>query len=539
MTPQSNEPNPSPQKPPAGAPSGRGGDLSDVNAAPRPYPSGFRPRRGLNWGYLGLLYTSFYMCRYNLSIANKAISDQYHFSYSQMSDILTAWSLAYAFGQIFNGLLTDRIGGKKAMLIGAAGTIIMNVLFGAASAWGILGLFMLIRGIDGYVQSFGAPGMTKIKTAWFAKTERGGFAGIFGFMINLGRLGIFNFGPALLAGFTLFGMVHVSPLHWKWLFWGPSIVCAVVAVAMAFGVKETPEENGFMPVEAYTPTPVSAATLARAFLIGGVLIVLAGCVGYLNHINRIGTMDMGVIVGVFIVGIFVVLHFMAAVQKPPAGEVAADVEREAVQTTRADFAESMRLIVRNPAVWIVAAAYACTGAVRQPVDQWFPRYMQEVYQTNMQSAQFQFLAFLIPLVASAGSLISGYVSDKLFAGARAPVAAFLFFVEAVIVFSAAQFHTADAAVFFFILISFTCNSTHSILGTAAAMDIGGRKMTGFSSGLIDSFQYFGSSGGLWLLGKILDRWSWHYYFYYMVPFGLIGFLLMVTGRKTIARHSQR
>lgn len=502
-----------------------------------PYPRGFRPKRGLNWGYLGLLYTSFYMCRYNLSIANKSISDQYHFSYSQMSDILTAWALAYAFGQIINGLITDRIGGKKAMLIGAVGTITMNFLFGAASAWGILGLFMLIRGIDGYLQSFGAPGMTKIKTAWFAKTERGGFAGIFGFMINLGRLGIFNIGPALLAGFTLFGMLHVSPLHWKWLFWAPSILCAVVAIAMALGVKETPEENGFQHVEAYEPAPATAATLVRAFLIGGAIVLLGVVVGFLYHRGSIGPIDMAAIVCLFIVLIFVVLHVMARAHRPSTVRGAA-LQHEVAHSTRADFAESMRRIVRNPAVWIVAAAYACTGAVRQPVDQWFPRYMQEVYHTSMVSAQFQFLAFLIPLVASAGSLISGYVSDKLFAGARAPVAAVLYIAEAAIVFTAAQFHTVNSAVFFFVLISFTCNSTHSILGTAAAMDIGGRKMTGFASGVIDSFQYFGSSIGLWVLGRILDRWSWHLYFYYMVPFGIVGFLLMIFGGRTIARNSQ-
>ncbi len=209
------------------------------------YPAGFRPRRGLNWGYLGLLYTSFYLCRFNLSVANKAISDEYHFTYSQMSRIIFTSTLVYAFGQILNGLITDRIGGKKAMLIGAAGTIVMNILFGAASVWGILGLFIAIRGIDGYFQSFGAPGMTKIKTAWFAKTERGGFAGIFGFMINLGRLGIFTFGPALLAGFTLFGMAHVDPLQWKWLFWGPSIVCAIVAVGMSFRRQRDPRTRWF------------------------------------------------------------------------------------------------------------------------------------------------------------------------------------------------------------------------------------------------------------------------------------------------------
>ena len=29
------------------------------------YPPGFRPRRGLNWFLIGLLYASFYTCRYN------------------------------------------------------------------------------------------------------------------------------------------------------------------------------------------------------------------------------------------------------------------------------------------------------------------------------------------------------------------------------------------------------------------------------------------------------------------------------------------
>src|SRR6185436_436194 len=95
------------------------------------YPPGFRARRGLNWGFLGLLYTSFYMCRYNFSIANKSISGEFGFTRAQMGSIITTALFAYACGMIVNGLLTDRIGGKRAMLVGAAGTILMNVLFGA------------------------------------------------------------------------------------------------------------------------------------------------------------------------------------------------------------------------------------------------------------------------------------------------------------------------------------------------------------------------------------------------------------------------
>src|SRR5437660_4816005 len=221
---------------------------AQISSGPIRYPRGFRPRRGLNWGFLGLLYTSFYMCRYNFSIANKSISEEFGFNRAQMGSIITTALFAYACGQIINGLITDRIGGKRAMLIGAAGTVVMNILFGAASFAGMLGLFVAIRGLDGYMQAFGAPGMVKINAAWFRHRERGRFSGIFGFMINLGRLGIFTLGPALLAGFTILGLLHVGPLHWRWLFWAPSIICAVMAVAMAFTVKETPEEAGFHDV---------------------------------------------------------------------------------------------------------------------------------------------------------------------------------------------------------------------------------------------------------------------------------------------------
>src|SRR5436190_17541459 len=78
------------------------------------YPPGFRARRGANWAFLGLLYTSYYMCRYNFPLANDAIAQEYHWDNAQMGKIISSTLFAYACGQIVNGLLTDRIGGKKA-----------------------------------------------------------------------------------------------------------------------------------------------------------------------------------------------------------------------------------------------------------------------------------------------------------------------------------------------------------------------------------------------------------------------------------------
>ncbi len=432
----------------------------DVSAPPdeRPHlPPGYRARRGLNWGIVGLLYTSYYLCRYNLSLSNKAISDELGFTKAQMGTIISAQLICYAAGQALNGLLVDKLGGKRAMLVGAAGTITMNLLFGASSTLGLLWLFVLLRGIDGYVQSFGASGFVKINAAWFSQKERGTFAGIFGFMINLGRFFIFTFGPAALAGFTFLGMWQVPPLHWRWLFWIPAGIATIVAVLLALFVKDTPEEAGF-------------------------------------H------------------GIY----------KHEADHQDADVH--------ANVSNVLRTILSNPNIWIIGFAYACTGAVRQGVDQWFPRYMLEAKGVALDSPQLKWHGFLIPFVASVGSVISGIVSDRFFSGRRPPVAMALYFLEAGVILVAAQMKSVNAIIAFFVLISLTANATHSIMGPAAAMDIGGRKMAGFAHGVIDSFQYLGGALAGIMLGAIVDR-SWDYYFYFMVPFGLIGGTLMFTIRN--------
>src|SRR3954451_6753462 len=195
------------------------------------YPPGFRPRRGLNWGLIGILYASFYMCRYNFRFATPGMVQEFGFSTFQITGMLSAWSIAYGTGQLVNGLLTDRIGGKIAMLIGAAGTILINLIFGFASFAGTFATFSAIWLMNGYFQSFGAPGMIKMNAAWFRRTERGTFAGIFGFMIQLGQFAINNLAPVILAGLTI-GTWVVAKGDWHWLFRIPPLIVAVVAILL-------------------------------------------------------------------------------------------------------------------------------------------------------------------------------------------------------------------------------------------------------------------------------------------------------------------
>ena len=409
------------------------------------HPPGFRKRRVRNWFFLGLTYAGYYFCRTNLSIVSADLKDGLGFSNAQYGAIQGARSGAYAIGQFVNGLFTDGLGGKRAMTIGAVGTILLNVAFGL-TAWSNIGwlfyVLMLIRLADGYMQAFGAPGMVKINTAWFRRRERGTFAGIFGFMINLGATASGKLGSLLATGFAvplLFFSITVPKLDWRYMFIIPPVVTGIIVLLMNLAVKNHPEEAGYS----------------------------------IRHDDESDDDDP-----------LETIHIGAVFRK----------------------------IASNPVVWIVAGAYFCTGFVRYGINDWWVIYMKDVWSVAREDALFDNMAsYWLPFTASFGSLGSGIISDKLFAGRRAPVAALLYLIQAVFLFLALSMcmswipGSATLACVLIVLIWVGCNSTHSLLGTAAAMDLGGRKMAGFSSGVIDSFQYFGAMLAQFGMGRLLDR----------------------------------
>ena len=445
------------------------------------YPRGFRARRGLNWVVLGATYASFYMCRYNFRFATPGMVEEFHFDYAKITLILAWWSVAYGVGQLVNGLFCDRIGGRASMVIGAVATILVNLVYGFASFAGTFSTFALIWLINGYFQSFGSPGMIKINAAWFNRSERGTFSGIFGFMIQLGQVGINNLAPLILAGFAI-GAWTLPPNQWRWLFRIPPLITAFMALLVAFIPRETPEAAGY-----------------------------PGCV------------------------------------KDDSDTSAGDQA-----SVRVSIKECFVTIFRHPLVWFYAAAYACTGAVRHSSDQLSVLYFTQYLHLDLSAkpAAVIWTMNIVPLVAVAGSLISGIVSDKLFGGHRSPVAMGLYFLLSLVLGLAAVVMwtglvgPSRAGVFvgclFLILVSFSVNATHSIIGAAAPMDIGGRRMAGFASGVIDSFQYFGAAVALPLTGYLLDRFGWGAWYPVMVMFGLTGgcaMLLVMRKQKRLARQA--
>lgn len=453
------------------------------------HPPGFRLRRGRNWFFLGLTYASYYLCRYNLSPIAPALMRDLNLRDDQYGALHSGRDWVYGMGQMINGLFTDRIGGKRAMTIGALSTIVLNLAFGFMT-WStlsvnvLLPMLVIIRSADGFFQAFGAPGFIKINTAWFRKTERGGFAGIFGAMINLGAIGANQLAQVLAKGASiplLLFAITIPALNWRYMFFIPPMVVFVVIILMNLMVKNQPEEAGYQ----------------------------------IKH----------------------------------------DDEPDHDPNAKIKLRDVLKKIASNQIVWIVAGAYFCTGFVRRAIESWFAVYLFKTWGADSSTRLFAVLAVGLPVTATLGSLCSGFISDKLFGGKRAPVAAVLYLGLSLFAGIAVWLpHTTYAgsawvAITVVLCISTMCNSTHSLLGTAAAMDLGGRKMAGFSSGVIDSFQYFGAGLSGIGLGTVFSRFAdtattvagqatttapagsisnlnpviW---FGSMIPFGVAGTLLM-------------
>ena len=212
----------------------------------------FKRRRVMNWLPLGLTYAFLYMGRYNLKVSKFAFEEMHDagggalMGNDDFGIIFAAGVVVYGCSFVINGPLTDRIGGKKAILIGAGGSALMNLAMGVAS-WSLLErgpmheaialnftvLFSLLYGANMYFQSFGAVAIVKVNAAWFHVRERGVFGAIFGILISLGVYFAFDWSKLLLDNVGL-----------VWVFLAPTLLLATFWVLDVFMVRDTPGEAG-------------------------------------------------------------------------------------------------------------------------------------------------------------------------------------------------------------------------------------------------------------------------------------------------------
>jgi OPA family glycerol-3-phosphate transporter-like MFS transporter len=417
-------------------------------ANPLNHSPAYRRRRFMNWFPLGLTYATYYMGRYNLNVSSQTMMDQFHLSKAEFGMIATAGFWTYALAVAFNGPLADRIGGKKSILIGAAGACLLNLVIGLLflNGWQtkiVVGMSLLYA-VNQYFQSFGALSVVKVNAPWFNVRERGVFGGIFGIMISSGYFLALTVGGWILAS-----------MAWYWVFLIPSMLLAIMFVVDAVMVRDKPSDAGFPNIDTEDAT-----------------------------------------------------------------------SKDADRDTPVDFAYLVRRVFSNRVILTIIAAEFCTGFVRQGVVLWFTPFLAEVHAVKPGSTLYTIASMGITVGGILGGLLCGYLSDHVFQSRRPPVA-FIFYLGQIGALLWLGYSTSATMAAF--LIPFVCMwvfGVHGMLSATSAMDFGGTKAAATVAGICDGVQYIASGLTGFFLGGALDKFGWGVWTWMIIPFSIVGALLM-------------
>jgi OPA family sugar phosphate sensor protein UhpC-like MFS transporter len=189
----------------------------------------FRVMVAITLGY-GLIYT----CRLALGVVKKPLIDSGIFTPSELGLIGSALFYTYAIGKLGNGFLADHANMRRFLAAAFLLTALCNVAMGFSTT--VLAA-ALIWGLNGWFQSFGAPGGVVAMTAWFSNSERGRAYGVWSTAHSIGE------GLTFLVVGAL-----VSVLGWRWGFWGPGIIGIVTAIGSYAWLQDRPTTLGLPPV---------------------------------------------------------------------------------------------------------------------------------------------------------------------------------------------------------------------------------------------------------------------------------------------------
>ena len=252
-------------------------------------------RRFMNWFPLGLAYAFLYMGRYNLTVAKNALGEA--MTKEDFGVIFGVGTLVYGLSFIINGPLTDRIGGKAAMMLALVGTGVVNALMGGYLALTVGGdtsdmrlTFTVLYATNMYFQSFGAVAIVKVNAHWFHVRERGGFSGIFGTMISSGIFFAFTVNGWIL---DLASTDSASrALAAKWVFFVPAVLLLSIAVAEWLLLRDRPSLAGHEDFDtgdarlSDDDKPLPTFEVLKRMLSHPVLLTIAGiefCTGVLRQ----------------------------------------------------------------------------------------------------------------------------------------------------------------------------------------------------------------------------------------------------------------
>ncbi len=404
---------------------------------------------GITW----LAYAGFYLTRASFSVAKIGISNDPNVSMSseEMGLIDGLYLAAYAAGQFIWGALGDKVGTRRIVLLGLLGSITAGLAMGVSSIVLAFGVFALLQGLS---QSTGWAPLTKNITNWFSLRERGVVMGWWATNYTIGGL--------VAAPFA--GLMAVYFGGWRYAFFLPALMLAVVLVLFYLLQKNRPQDLGLPTIEEYHREP-----------------------GFdLNDEEKVG------------------------------GKVAEGSWQSILE------------VIKNPMVILLGAVYFFLKPTRYAILFWGPLYISETLGTGMAESALISVSFFLagPLsVLAAGYASDKLFQSRRMPYAIISLlllSLLLFFFNDL---AAVESKSVTAGLLF--LVGFLIFGPDSLVSATAAVDFGTRKGASTASGMINGMGSIGAVAGGTIPGFFKDSWGWDGVFIFLAVSVLFAGLLMI------------
>lgn len=193
-------------------------------------------------------------------------------------------------------------------------------------------------------------------------------------------------------------------------------------------------------------------------------------------------------------------------------------------------------VLFNKALWFIALANIFVYLVRYGVLDWAPTYLKEAKGFSVSESGWAY--FLYEYAGIPGTILCGWLSDKIFRGRRAPatiIYMLLVLIAVIIYWTNPPGHPGidNAAL---IAIGFLIYGPVMLIGVQA-LDLVPKKAAGTSAGFTGLFGYLG--GALFAnvaMGHVVDKWGWDGGFIILVAACVLAIVFTAFTWRTEKQH---
>jgi len=175
-------------------------------------------------------YALFYVLRLSFSVIKKPLLAAGVLDAQQLGIMGSVFFATYGIGKFTNSFLADRMNNKRFFAMGLFMSSIISVCMGFVNSFVPL---VVLWGLNGWFQSYGAGPCIVSLNHWFSNRERGTWYGVWFTSHNLG------------AAFTYVATAAiVGAYSWQMGFILPGIMCLIGSFIIYFFMSDRPETHG-------------------------------------------------------------------------------------------------------------------------------------------------------------------------------------------------------------------------------------------------------------------------------------------------------